>query len=44
MKFHKCIGIGKQKRAEKGKKIGGAEFVRKPYKERAAALPFVMFI
>ncbi|WP_269747434.1 hypothetical protein [Vibrio vulnificus] len=42
MKFYKCIG--KQKRAEKEKKRGGTEFVRKPYKERAAALPFVMFI
>ncbi|HDY8063978.1 TPA: hypothetical protein RQK90_000916 [Vibrio vulnificus] len=42
--FHKCIGIGKQKRAEKGKKRGGTEFVRKPDKERAAALPFVMII
>ncbi|EPW6915824.1 hypothetical protein [Vibrio vulnificus] len=44
MKFHKCVGIGKQKRAEKGKKRGAVSLLRKPDKERAAALPFVMFI
>ncbi|MGR2848871.1 hypothetical protein [Vibrio vulnificus] len=44
MKFHKCVGIGKQKAHRKKEEERGAEFVRKPDKERAAALPFVIAI